>query len=394
MSGSKSGFYFGSVEFSGVGGYREKMLSELLESGISVKNVKITDIGITGEVSPFDYYNVAAAARRNGVQIRAGRRRGLYFTLSRYHTRAGLYVGLLLFIMTLSLWQTRVQDISITGDVSKTQIMEILESVGIYEGAATAKLPVSMAEHKIMLEVENCSWVDVSCEGFRVNVRVEKGTEPPELEGENPRNIIAARPAMIINQTVRKGASVVGNGSGVNTGDLLVSGIFPDGGGHIFTVHADAEIIGQWEDSVEFYVPYNETVNVADGEKKTFKYFVYRDDVYPLFFGKAKAENSVYSEETSPLKIFGADTPFFIRTGTFTAYNEKTLTRSPETAVSELTKQREMYEANFFDKYEIISFEEKFFPEDDGVRLIVDYVLQGDIAKPVDIEFVESDTDL
>lgn len=389
--GKKGGFYFGSVEFSGVGGYREKMLSELLESGVSVRNVRISEVGISGEVSPFDYYSTAAAARRNGVEIRAGKRHGLYFTLSRYRTRAGLYVGLLAFIMVLSMWQTRVQDISITGDVSKTQIMEILESCGIREGAATAKLPVSMAEHKIMLEVENCSWVDVSCEGFRVNVRVEKGTEPPEIESEAPRNIVAQRPAMIVSQTVRKGASVVSIGSGVNTGDMLVSGIFPDGGGHILTVHADAEIIGEWEESAEFFVPYNEIVSVADGAKKTFKYFVYRDDVYPLFWGKAFAENSVYSEETSPLKIFGADTPFFIRTGTYTAYTEKQLTRSPEAAAAELTKQRETYEANFFDKFEIISYEEKFFPEDDGVRLIVDYVLQGDIARPVDIEFDNSD---
>lgn len=394
MSGNKSGLYFGSVEFSGVGGYREKMLSELLESGVPVRNVRISEVGISGEVSPFDYYRTAAAARRNGVEIRAGKRRGLYFMLSKYRTRAGLYVGLLVFIMALSVWQTRVRDISITGDVSKTQILNILEECGIREGAAVAGLDVSMAEHRIMLEVDNCSWVDVSCEGFRVNVQVAKGTPPPEMDGTQPRNIVASRPAMVVYQTVRQGASVVSTGSGVNTGDLLVSGVFPDGGGNILTIHADAEIIGEWEESAEFFVPYNETINVADGEKKTFKYFVYRDDVYPLFWGKAFAENSVYSEETSPLKIFGADTPFFIRTGTYTAYTQKTLQRSPEAAAAELTKQRETYEANFFDKFDIISYEEKFFPEDDGVRLIVDYVLQGDIARPVDIEFDNTETEL
>ena len=393
MSGKRSGLFFGSVEFSGVGGYREKMLSELLESGVSVRNVRLSEIGITGAVSPFDYYKTASAARRNGVKITSGKRRGLYFTLSKYRARAGLYVGFLAFAMMLSMWQTRVQDISITGDVSKTQIMEILESCDIREGAAIAGLQTSMAEHKIMLEVENCAWVDVSCEGFRVNVQVEKGVEAPEVEGSQPRNIIADRPAMIVSQTVRKGTSVVETGSGVNTGDMLVSGVFPDGGGNILTVHADAEIIGQWEESAEFFVPYNETVKVANGAKKTFKYLVYRDDVYPLFFGRAFAENAVYSEETSPLKIFGAETPFYIRTGTYTAYTEKTLTRSPEAAASELTKQRETYEENFFDKFEIISREEKFFPEDGGVTLIVDYVLRGDIARPVDIEFDSTQTD-
>lgn len=387
MRSKKTGLLFGYVEFSGVGGYREKMLSELLESGIPVRNVRLSEVGITGMVSPFDYYKTARAARKNGVKISAAKRRGLYFTLSKYRTRAGLYVGSLAFVMILSMWQTCVRDISITGDVSKTQIMEILESCDIREGVPTAGLQTSMAEHKIMLEVENCAWVDVSYEGFRVNVHVEKGTEPPEVEGSDPRNILADRPAMIVSQTVRAGASVVETGSGVDTGDMLVSGIFPDGGGNILTVRADAEIIGEWEESAEFFVPYNETIQVADGEQKTFKYLVYRDDMYPLFVGKAFAENSVYSEETSPLKLFGADTPFYIKTGTYTAYTEKQITRSPETAVSELTKRREAYEENFFDKYEIISCEEKFFPEDNGVTLIVDYVLRGDIARPVNIEF-------
>lgn len=387
MRSKKTGLLFGYVEFSGVGGYREKMLSELLESGIPVRNVRLSEVGITGMVSPFDYYKTARAARKNGVKISAAKRRGLYFTLSKYRTRAGLYVGSLAFVMMLSMWQTCVRDISITGDVSKTQIMEILESCDIREGVPTAGLQTSMAEHKIMLEVENCAWVDVSYEGFRVNVHVEKGTEPPEVEGSDPRNILADRPAMIISQTVRAGASVVETGSGVDTGDMLVSGIFPDGGGNILTVRADAEIIGEWEESAEFFVPYNEIIQAADGEQKTFKYLVYRDDMYPLFVGKAFAENSVYSEETSPLKLFGADTPFYIKTGTYTAYTEKQITRSPETAVSELTKRREAYEENFFDKYEIISCEEKFFPEDNGVTLIVDYVLRGDIARPVNIEF-------
>lgn len=392
MRSKKTGLLFGYVEFSGVGGYREKMLSELLESGIPVRNVRLSEVGITGMVSPFDYYKTARAARKNGVKISAAKRRGLYFTLSKYRTRAGLYVGSLAFVMMLSMWQTCVRDISITGDVSKTQIMEILESCDIREGVPTAGLQTSMAEHKIMLEVENCAWVDVSYEGFRVNVHVEKGTEPPEVEGSDPRNILADRPAMIVSQTVRAGASVVETGSGVDTGDMLVSGIFPDGGGNILTVRADAEIIGEWEESAEFFVPYNETIQAADGEQKTFKYLVYRDDVYPLFVGKAFAENSVYSEETSPLKLFGADMPFYIKTGTYTAYTEKQITRSPETAVSELTKRREAYEENFFDKYEIISREEKFFPEDNGVTLIVDYVLRGDIARPVNIEFDNIDT--
>lgn len=391
--GEKNNLFFGSVEFSGIGGYREKMISELIENGIQIRNTRFSEIEVTGEVSPFDYYKTAETARKNGVRIRAQKRRGLYFTLVKYKTRAGLYVGLLIFILILSLWQTRVQDISIrstNGDdsfIHKPQILEILSECGIVNGAATRDLRVYEAEQRIMLEVEGCSWVDVSYEGFRVIVKLSKGIDPPELAGTEPRNIVASRPAMIVSQSVYQGASVVNNGSGVNTGDMLVSGIFPDGGEHILTVRADAEIIGEWDETAEFFVPYNETINVPDGEQKTFKYLVWNDDVYPLFLGKAFAENSVYSEEDHALKLFDIDLPFKLRVGTYTAYTEKQITRSPETAVSELEKQRENYEENFFSDFEIVTYNERYYPEDDGITLIVDYTLQGDITKPVPIEF-------
>ena len=384
-------FYFGSVAFEGLGGYREKMLSELLDKGIYVRKIKFSDVGISGEVSPLDYLQTAEIARKNGVKIRSGKRRGLYFTLARYRHRIGLYVGLLIFTLTLSLWQTRVQAITITGDVPQAQIVRILEECGIRRGAPTQSLQMSKAEHRLMLEIADCAWADVSCEGFRVNVHVEKGTEIPEMETDEPRNIVAARPAMIISQIVRKGASTVQNGSGVNTGDMLVSGIVPDGGEHFLTVHADAEIIGEWSETTEFFVPYRETVSIADGAKKTFKYLILGDDVYPLFWGKASAENSVYSEETRKVRLFGEDTPLKIKTGIYTAYSQKTVTRSPEATAAELQKQKENYEHNFYSELEIVDCEEKFFPEEEGIRLKLEYTLRGNIAKPVAIEFGSAD---
>lgn len=385
-----SGFYFGSVEFEGLGGYREKMVSELFEKGIAVRGITLSEVGIRGCVSPADYLQTAEIARKNGVKIRAGKRRGLYFLLSRYRHRIGLYAGLLIFALSLSLWQTHVQDITITGEGGTAQIMQILTECGIVKGARTEDLKLYMAEHRIMLEVDNCAWADVSCEGFRVNVHVEKGIEVPEMETDEPRNIIASRPAKIVSQTVRKGASTVQNGSGVNTGDMLVSGIFPDDGGHLMTVHADAEIIGEWQEETEFFVPYRETINVPDGEQKTYKYLLLGNDVYPLFWGKPSAENSLYTEETRKVTLFGEDTPLKVKTGTYTAYTEKTITRSPETTVSELQKQKENYEQNFYSKLEIVNCEEKYYTEENGVRLVLEYTLQGDIAKPAIIEFGEN----
>ncbi len=387
MKREKTGLYFGSVSFSGFGGFQEKMLSELLNEEIHVRGVRFENGQILGAVSPLDYFRTAEIARRNGVKLRARKRRGLYFTLSKYHMRSGLYIGFLVFVMILAVQQTRVQDIKITGDVQRSQVLDILEECGITVGASNERLNMSRAEQMLMLEVADAAWVDVSCEGFRVNVRIEKGVERPEVEDKQPRNVVAARPAQIVRQIVRSGASVVTNGSGVNTGDMLVSGTVPDGRDKVLLVRSDAEIIGEWTETREFFVPFNEVINVADGETKTYKWLILGDDEYPLFFGKASAENSLYTEEKSRVQLFGQNTPMTIKTGTFTAYTEKTITRSPEAATSELKKQKETFEQNFYSDYEIIDVVEKFFPDENGIRLVLEYTLQGDIAKPVPIEY-------
>ena len=386
MKNRIKGLRLGYVSFSGLGGYREKMISELLEDGISVRNIEFSDGMISGAVSPLDYYRVSEIARKNGVRIRAEKRRGLYFTLSRYRTRVGLCVGFVIFMMFIALWQSSVQSISIEGDAPRTQIMKILEECNIRIGADTDNLELSKAEHRIMAEVDNCAWTDVSCEGFRVRVVVEKGVEKPEMEENVPRNIVAARPAMIVRQIARKGASVVENGSGVNTGDLLVSGTVPDGRDHILLVRADAEMIGEWKETEEFFVPYNETISIANGDKKIFKYLVFKDDEYPLFVGKAGADNSLYTEETSIVKFLGQSTAFKIKKGIYTAYTSQNITRSPDDVISELQKQKQNFETNFYSEYEIVNAEERFYPQEDGIRLSVEYTLQGDIAKPVPIE--------
>lgn len=372
----------GYVEFSGIGGYCEEMISELLEDGISVRNIRFSEGGISGAVSPWDYYKLAETARRNGVRIRAGKRRGIYFTLAKYRTRVGLCFGFLIFLLFIAMWQTSVHSIKIEGDVPRSQIMKILEECNIKIGASIDSLNISKAEHRIMAEVENCAWTDVSYEGFRVLVRVENAVEKPEMEDNAPRNIIAARSAMIVRQVPRKGVSMVSNGSGVAKGDLLVSGAVPDGRDHVLLVRADAEVIGEWRETEEFFVPYNETISLANGHKKIFKYLVCGDDVYPLFAGKAGAEDSLYTEETHIVKILGAETPFRMKYGIYTAYTYQEITRSPDDVLSELRKRKESHEENFFAEYEIINAEERFYPQEDGIRLVVDYTLQGNIAVP------------
>ena len=383
----KSNLFFGEVGFAGVGGFPEKMVSELLENGVVMRKIELSASEISGECSPFDYYKVAKTARKNGIRLRVKKRSGLYFQLSRYKTRGGLYAGFLVFVMMISLMKTRVLDIVVEGDAPREQTLKILSECGIEEGKPLSELNFSKAEQRLMLDIENCAWADVSREGFRVKAEVQKGEEPPEVEGKNPRNITASRPARIVSMTVRKGKAAVSVGSGVNTGDLLVSGTVFDGRSKIMLVHSDAEIIGEFLETQEFFVPYSEVKNLPKGDVKRFDSLVLGDDEYPLYFGEPFVENSVYSEETR--LIFGENSPIKLKSRIFTAYVPTEITRSPDDVVKELRRQKSDFEQNFYSEYKIVTCSEKFFPEKDGIRLIADYTLQGDIAKPVDIAVSE-----
>jgi len=394
MKKTEKGLYLGYVEWSGYGGFQEKLLTKLLESDIPLRGVSVSGGTIKGKVSPFHYYALSEYARQCGVRIRAGKRRGLYFTLSRYKNRTGVYVGLLLFAVMLTFRSSRVSDIDVNG-APRAMVLNILSECGITKGAGKDSLQLYKAERRLMSDIENCAWADVSIVGTRVTVTVETGTPAPEVEDNTkPRNLVASRDAVIIKQTVRKGSSVLPDGSGVQKGGLLVTGAVEDvtltvhgsDTGHVLFVRADAEIIGEFKERREFFVPYNETLRTADGERTCFTSLVFGDDVYPLYLGEAYVEDAVYSEETQLVTLFGAEMPFKLRTGIYTKYRDIDVSRTGDDCVNELRKQKAAFEENFYSDYEIADAVEMFSPEETGVRLIVEYTLRGDIAEPRDFD--------
>ncbi len=376
----------GWVEFSGIGGFQEAFISELLEKGVKLKKVKISGGRISGVISPFDYRAAAAASRRYGVRIRAGKRKGIYFTALRYSRRIGLYAGLMAFFLILSIGKATVADIRITGNAPEAQIIQILEECGITRGAPSHGLDLSRAERRILLEVDDVAWVDVSVSGSRVSVTVEEAVPMPEmLASDVPCNLIATRDAMVVEAVVRKGTLITHVGSGVQRGGLIVSGTIVDGGEHLLYRHASADIIGEFTETREFFIPYSETIRIPDGEKTEFKYLVFQDDVYPLFFGKAYVEDALYTEYTQIPQLLRG-TPISIRTGVFTKYRDVDITRSDDDCLAEFRKQRSAFEENFYSEFEIVSAIEKCFPEENGIRFEIDYTLRGNIAEEQLIE--------
>ena len=387
------GLRFGSVDFSGYGAFPERFATELISRGVELRRVKFGDGTISGAVSPADYWETACTARRCGMRIRAGRRRGLYFTALRYSRRVGLYVGFLAFVMLTALNGSRIQDIELvsSGTVTasqRAQIMTILEECGLSEGGTTRRLEqnTTAAERRIMLEVPGAAWTDVTCVGFRLEAAVEMGTPAPEIvDADKPCNLVASRAAKVVSHIVRDGVLVTETGSGVPAGGLLVSGTVTDPVGNVLLKHASAEVIGEYTESREFFVPYRETVQLPQGETAEYCWLVYGDDEYPLFFGSAAMENAVYTEQTEEVRIFGRETPLKIKRGRFTGYVSREVVRSADDCIAELSRQQADFEENFYSGQEVYSCEKTAVPEQDGIRLKCVYTLRGNIAQEQEI---------
>lgn len=390
MADKSMGLWLGQVEFSGFGGYPEKMASALISCGVQLRRVKFGDGTISGIVSPTDYWTTAVTARRYGVRLRAGKRRGLYFTAMRYSRRVGLYLGALAFVMILALNSSHIQDIELKSSTGlsasqRSQIMTILDECGLQKGKPSST-DTKTAESRIMLELPEASWVDVSVVGFRVVADVETVTPKPEmLNSSVPCNIVASRAAAVISHTVRQGALVTETGSGVPEGGLLVSGIVTDGAGNITYHHASAEVIGEFTETQEFFVPYRETVKRADGEVTEFTWLEFEDESLPLFLGSAGVADAVYEEQTEPILIFGHRTPLSLRRGRFTAYRSVDVVRSADDCIDLLSGLMADFEENFYSEYEIVSCEKTAVPEDEGIRMKAVYTLRGNIAKEQEI---------
>ena len=51
----KSGLFFGTVGFEGVGGFPEKMVSALLENGVVMRNVRLTGARLSGKITSIEF---------------------------------------------------------------------------------------------------------------------------------------------------------------------------------------------------------------------------------------------------------------------------------------------------------------------------------------------------
>ncbi|NLJ15703.1 MAG: sporulation protein YqfD [Clostridiales bacterium] len=389
-------FFSGSVEFKGLGGFQEKFLTELFENKIKCRKLRYKDGYIYGRVNPLYYLFVARTAKKHGFLIRIVKKRGLYFKLNKFRNRYGLVIGMLLFFSVL-VWSTNyVWDIDVEGNITipKERILLEMEEEGIKAGIERGSSKYTEIERKVLLKIPELAWINIHANGSKLIIEVSELAQRQEegdgVDADSPANIVSTKDAVIISSEVMQGKEIVFKGSGVKKGGILVSGIYADKEGNMLYKHAKANIIGEFNEEVELYIPYKSKELVLGDRDIKKNYLMFLNNNIPLFLFDVdvKEGDFKYNENLSEIDFFGIKTPFKLKQGIYTFYEEIEVLRNDEDIKALLEKQIKDYEENFFSDYEIISEDKTFFPEEEGLKIKASYVLRGDITKTEEIFMV------
>jgi similar to stage IV sporulation protein len=384
------------IEFTAFGVYCNQFIDYIVKSEHIVFDITSSDDIFTVKTAPVNYSSIARKAREFRVKTKVVRRSGWYFTLRRYRKRAGVIFGMLAFFGIIVLMSNFVWSIKIIGNeqVSDRRILEKLAQGGIHPGVSIHSFNANRAELELRLAIEELAWVSIERAGSTLNVKLSEvmdfsAESVGESDNNTPCNIIAGRSGQLIRAEVYRGELLYAVGSGINAGDIVVSGVISDFAGGQYFVRADAKLILEVVEVVDFFQPYTTLHRAKNGRSKSNRSIVF---LGRRLGGEAEiskiskhADHIDYSESMTVPRVFGFPMPFRVLEQRYTFRDRVEVTDSAAVTREKLDKQIELYETNFLKYAEIIEKQAEYFPNEDGIGALVRYVFHTDAAEKAEI---------
>jgi sporulation protein YqfD len=372
------------IEFTAFGVYCGQFVNELVNSGSRVFDISASSDIYTIKTAPRNYPAIVRAARAYRVKTRVVGRHGAYFVLRRYRRRVGIPLGVLAFFAVIVIMSGFIWSIRISGNeqIGSWQILEQLAHSGIRAGVHRDSFNANQAELELALAIDALAWVSIERTGSRLNVKVSERL--PEAAGQVPADmpcdVITSRSGQLIKADVYRGELAAKIGSGINAGDVIVRG---NG------THADAKLLVEVVEIVDFYQPYTVFHRARNGHSMSNRSVVFLG----MRFGGERdiskhADHIDYTETlTAPrlLENIGGGFPLPVRVlqQDYAFYERVEVTDSPAAAREKLDRQIELYEHNFLQGAEIIDRQVEFSPDDNGIGAIARYVFRTDTSEKV-----------
>lgn len=221
-------FLLGYVSFTARYGFTERFINLCKINRIPLKNLRCIDSVITAQTDLKSYKRIRPIARKSGMTVRITKKHGLPFFVRNHRKRLGLLVGAAFCVFSVAFLSTRIWHIEITGNirVPADEILSVVDSLGLCEGANRARIAVSETEAAALRKLPDVSWLNINFSGCTAMIEIRETVEKPMTDkNSDPCNIVAACDGQILVLRPFNGTAETSVGSAVLKGDMLISGI-------------------------------------------------------------------------------------------------------------------------------------------------------------------------
>lgn len=376
-------FLRGYVTFCVEGRFPERFLNIAARHGIHLWDVRRGSEEFSACMYMSDYRRVRRRARDAGVVLHITRKDGMPTYIRRYRDRAGVLIGmfafmLAIFVMSLFIWSI---DISGLDTVSRSEMLSLLRTHGLYVGAFKPSLDFQEVSRAVMLDKHEVGWMAVNVTGSYASVEIKEEYAAPEvMDVTTPANVKAARDGTIVRIDASQGATAVKDGSGVAEGQLLVSGVMDDEQGGVRLVHAQAEVFARTCRRAEFSLPERFTALIPDGETVGRQSLSFLGLHIPLTVGAVTAPDAVsYAIAEAPAPL-GIELPVSVITEQISALRPHEIQLDDNSAEELLSLQSALYELFVLRDAAVSSDDRQLTHTDTGYVMHVAYDCIEDIA--------------
>ena len=371
----------GYVVFEIIGRFPERFINLSIRQGKYVFSAKPYSDKFLGTMLLCDYRSIRQTARKSSVRLRVVERHGLPFLINKYRSRAGLAVGLVLFVVILLVMQSFIWTVEINGvsTVSESSLNESLTVHGLYSGSFKHSKDEKSIQRSVVMDIKEIGWMSVNIMGTKAEVELkEKDLKPHILEADVPCNIKASTDGIIIEINTKYGTAVMSEGSAVIQGSLLVSGVNENPSGKVTFVHADAEVIAQTQRHKEFIINRNVKLNTPVSVVNRHKLICFWFEL-PVTFRSVK-DNSTSRIEKQLIFLNGTSMPVGLSTEHCVEYERVSVNVSEQSATEKLTVDDYLFRLFSLSECKSIQAQTSLLPSADSVKMNVLYTCTEDIA--------------
>jgi len=245
------------------GRYPERFLNVCAKRGILIWDVfPCSEQVLRCSISIRGFRLLPPITKKTGVHIKIIKKHGLPFLLSRYKKRKLFLVGLILFVVFLTVINQFIWKIEIKGceTLTKAAVMDGLSECGLRIGSFRPFLNEQKLKNDMLIKMPELAWIWADKSGSKIIVEIKERVQKPEIfDADAFCNLVATKDGVIESMIVKKGTPMVALGDTVQKGDILVSGLWvSDKGVPPRTVHSDGEIYARtWYEKTKAYSLYS-----------------------------------------------------------------------------------------------------------------------------------------